>query len=117
MPKIAVVGSRSFSDFQFFTAKLEYLIQNIKEDIEFVSGGAKGCDSLIKRYCEDKGYKITEFLPEYDKFQPKVAPLKRNHQIVDYADMLIAFTTGSSGTAYTIKLAEKKGIKVRVVKV
>lgn len=117
MPKIAVIGSRSFLDFELFTAKIEYLIQDIKEEIEFVSGGAKGADSLCKRYCEENNYKIIEFLPEYDKYPPKVAPLKRNHQIVDYADMLIAFTTGSSGTAYTIKLAEKKEIPIRIIKI
>jgi len=117
MPKIAVIGSRTFDSYVYFCEKLEHLIQNIKEDIEFVSGGAKGCDSLIKRYCEENNYKITEFLPEYDKFPPKVAPLKRNHQIVDYADMLVAFTTGSNGTAYTINLAYEKQIPIRIIKI
>lgn len=47
--KIAVIGSRGFSEYEFFKEKLEYLIQNIKEDIQFVSGGAKsGGDALIK---------------------------------------------------------------------
>ena len=117
MPKIAVIGSRTFLDFNLFSAKLEHLIQNIKEDIEFTSGGAIGTDQLCKRYAEENNYKITEFLPDYKAFPPKVAPLKRNHQIVDYADMLVAFTTGSNGTAYTIKLAEKKGIPIRIIKI
>jgi len=116
MSKIAVIGSRSFLDFNFFSAKLEYLLQNT-EEIEFVSGGAIGTDRLCKRYAEENNYKITEFLPDYEKYSGKVAPLKRNHQIVEAAQMLIAFTTGSSGTAYTIKLAEKKGIPIRIIKV
>nr|DAI89445.1 MAG TPA: Protein of unknown function (DUF2493) [Caudoviricetes sp.] len=117
MVKIAVIGSRSFNAYVYFCDKLEHLIQNIKEEIEFYSGGAKGADSLIKRYCEEKGYKITEFLPEYDKYPPKVAPLKRNHQIVEAVDMLVAFTTGSSGTAYTINLAKEKQIPIRIIKI
>lgn len=115
--KIAVVGSRGFDSYSFFAEKLELIISNLEGEIEFVSGGAVGCDSLIRRYSDENGYKITEFLPNYELYPGKVAPLKRNHQIVDYADKLIAFTSGSKGTAYTIKLAEKKGIPIRVITV
>lgn len=115
MPKIAVIGSRNYIEFDAFSYRMDYLLHNIKEEIEIVSGGARGVDTMARIYAEYKGYKITEFLPEYDKFPPKVAPLKRNHQIVEYADMLVAFTTGSNGTAYTIKLAEKKGIPIRII--
>lgn len=52
--KVAVIGSRSFSDYELFCEKLEYLTQNLT-DIIFVSGGAKsGADNLIKRYCKEK---------------------------------------------------------------
>ncbi len=116
--RIAVVGSRNFSDYKFFREKLEYLIQNLdKNDIEWVSGGAIGTDSLCRRYAEENNYKITEYLPDYINYSGKIAPLKRNHEIVDNCDMLIAFTTGSNGTAYTIKLAEKQNKPIRIVKV
>jgi|SRR6478736_789895 len=117
MPKIAVIGSRIYKEFDAFSYRMDYLLYNIKEEIEIVSGGAKGVDTMARLYAEYKGYKITEFLPEYDKFPSKIAPLKRNHQIVDYADMLVAFTTGSNGTAYTINLAKEKQIPIRIIKV
>lgn len=56
------------------------------------------------------------YLPEYNKYPPKVAPIKRNQKIVDASDYLIAITTGSNGTASAIKMAEKKGIPIKIVK-
>lgn len=47
---IAIVGSRDFTDYEFFKTKVEYLLQNIKEEIIIVSGGAKGVDSLANQY-------------------------------------------------------------------
>lgn len=114
---IAVVGSRNFNDYEYFKNKLQYLISNITEDIQFVSGGAKsGADFLVKRFCREENYKLIEHLPDYEKYPPKVAPLKRNHLVVDDADMLVAYYNGvSRGTKYTLNLGEKKGIPIRIV--
>jgi len=117
--KIAVIGSRGFFNYNFFKEKLEYLIQNIKEDIVFVSGGAKsGGDALIKRYCEENNLPLIEFLPEYDKYPPKIAPIKRNQQIVDESDIMIAFWDNSSrGTKSAIEMGRKKRIIIKIVKI
>ena len=117
--KIAVIGSRNFTDYDFFKEKLEYLIQNIKEDIQFVSGGAKsGGDALIKRYCQENNLPLIEFLPEYDKYPPKIAPIKRNQQIIDESNLMIAFWDNSSrGTKSAIEMARKKGIKIKIVSI
>ena len=118
MNRVAVIGSRSISsydDYETVRAKLDFFLGKL-EGLEIVSGGAKGLDKLAEKYAEERGFKMKVFLPDYETYSGKVAPLKRNHQIVEYADMLVAFTTGSNGTAYTIKLAEKKGIPIRIVK-
>lgn len=82
---------------------------------EIVSGGAKGIDSCARRYAQEKGIKLTEFLPEYSKFG-RSAPLKRNMQIIEYADLIIAFWDEKSrGTEYVIKKCKEKGKEVRVV--
>lgn len=119
MKKIAVIGSRNYSDYEFFKKRLIYLISNIKEDITFVSGGAKsGADFLIKKYCLVEDYKLIEHLPDYERYSGRLAPLKRNSLIVDEADMMVAFWNGlSTGTAYTVKLAQKKNIPIRIVNI
>ena len=58
--------------------------------------------------------KQKEFLPGYAGYG-KSAPLKRNLQIIDYADLVIAFWDGSSrGTRYVIEHCKKRGKKVAV---
>ena len=118
MLKIAVIGSRGFSNYEFFKEKLEYLIQNIKEDIQFVSGGAKsGGDALIKRYCQENNLPLIEFLPDYNQYG-KGATHVRNSRIVEFSDCLIAFFNGSSrGTKSTINKARKKGIRIKIVEI
>lgn len=118
MKTIAVIGSRNFSEYEYFKHKLQYLISNIQEDIQYVSGGCKsGADNLLVKFCAEQNYKLIEHLPDYNKYSGKIAPLKRNELIVEDADMLVAFWNQiSKGTAYTINLAEKKGIPVRIVK-
>ena len=73
----------------------KYLPANVTE---IVSGGAKGIDTCAKEYALSNGIKLTEFLPEYNKYG-RGAPLKRNLLIIDYADEVPAFWDGrSSGT-------------------
>lgn len=115
--RVAVIGSRGFEAYVFFSYKIEYLISNLEGEIEFVSGGCKsGADALIKRYCEENNIKLTEFLPDYNKYTGKSAPIKRNDEIVQYTTHLIAFYDGlSKGTGYTIKQAQKKGILIKII--
>ena len=106
--KLAIVGSRNIGDIDIGM----YLPDGVDE---IVSGGAKGADTLARKYAEEHGIKLTEFLPKYDLFG-RSAPLKRNEEIVRYADEGIAFWDGKSrGTKYTIDAFRKLGKKVQIV--
>ncbi len=109
--KLAIIGSRSLDNFPID----KYIPEGATE---IVSGGARGIDTLAKDYAKRKGLKLTEFLPRYDLYPGKIAPLKRNEEIALYADAAVAFWDGkSSGTEYTVKLFQKLGKKVRLVTV
>jgi len=118
MNKIAVVGSRGFSDYSFFAEKLKTLISNLEGEIEFVSGGCKsGGDALIARYCKENGLKLTEYLPDWDKLG-KRAGFVRNQLIVDDCTHLIAYwNLLSKGTESSIKMAKEQNKPVKIVKV
>lgn len=107
--KIAIIGSRNL--------KVDNLAQYLPDGVtEIVSGGAKGIDSCAREYARVNGIKLTEFLPEYDKYG-RGAPLKRNLQIIDYADEVIAFWDGTSrGTKYVIENCKKQNKKITVYK-
>lgn len=100
MSKIAIIGSRGLI--------INDLEKYLPEDItEIVSGGAKGIDTCAKEYALSHGIKLTEFLPEYERYG-RAAPLKRNDKIVDYADVVLVFWDGKSrGTKYVINRCEK----------
>jgi hypothetical protein len=113
--KIIVAGSRDFNDYLLvkytilpFTSKLE--------DVEIVSGGAKGADRLGEILANDNKYKLKIFPADWDKYG-KSAGYKRNKQMAEYADALVAFWDGESkGTKMMIELAKQMNLKVKVVK-
>ena len=108
--KVAIIGSRN--------KIVEDLGKYLPEETEeIVSGGAIGIDRCARSFAKNNGIRLTEFLPDYEKYG-RVAPLKRNNLIVDYADTVIAFWDGKSkGTEYTIKLAKKQNKIVKIYKV
>ena len=108
--KVAVIDSRNLY--------VDPLEKYLPEDVtEIVSGGAKGIDTCARKYAIEHHIKLTEFLPEYYKYG-KGAPLKRNLQIIEYADVVIAFWDGQSkGTEYVIDNCKKRNIPIQVYKI
>lgn len=85
-----------------------------KDTVEIVSGGAKGVDASAREYALSHGIKLTEFLPEYEKYG-RSAPLKRNIAIIEYSDVVLAFWDGNSrGTKFVIDTCRKLGKEVIV---
>ena len=115
--KLAIVGSRTFMNYQKMRGEIAALVEHgdMAEPTEIVSGGASGADSLGREYAVEMGLEYTEFPADWDK-HGKSAGFRRNAQIVDYADRVIAFWDGiSRGTKHTIGLAEKAGKLIKVV--
>lgn len=105
--KLAIIGSRSLT----VNDLGQYLPTGVTE---IVSGGARGIDTCAAEYARAKGLKLTEFLPEYEKYG-RSAPLYRNMEIISYADCVIAFWDGySRGTTFVIDRCRKQKKKVTV---
>jgi aconitase A len=100
---VAVVGSRNFNDYD----AMKKILDNIKIDA-IVSGGAIGADSLAEQYAKEHGIKMIVHRPNWIKYG-KTAGFVRNVDIVNDADMVIAFWDGKSrGTRHTINTAKKQ---------
>ena len=105
--KLAIIGSRNV-----MVSDIGKYISNAEE---IVSGGAKGVDSCVAEYARENGLRLTEFLPQYDRYG-RAAPIVRNREIVDYSDKIIAFWDGSSkGTLSVIKYAQKMGKPCEII--
>jgi len=106
--KIAIVGSRKFTDFELmnrtvtsYCASKNILIETI------VSGGAKGADTLAEQFAKVHGLKMKVFYPNWELFGRNACSV-RNMQIVAYADIVFAFWDGvSPGTKDSITKAEQ----------
>lgn len=109
MMKVAVIGSRGLE-----VSNLgDYLP---KETTAIVSGGARGVDMSARKYAIDNHIRLIEYLPDYDKYG-RIAPLKRNIDIVRNSDLVLAFWDGnSSGTVHVIKKCRELGVPYRVFK-
>ena len=100
--KMAILGSRNLTNI----ALEKYVLDDVDE---IVSGGAVGVDSCAAEYAKFRKIKLTEFIPEYERYG-RAAPIVRNKKIVDYADKVIAFWNGKSkGTLSVIQYAQKTG--------
>ena len=108
--RIAIIGSRN--------ADRQNIAEHLPPDVtEIVSGGARGIDTQAAQYAIANGIRLTEFLPEYEKYN-RGAPLKRNEQIAQYADEALVFWDGRSrGTKHTIDLFRKLGKSVKIIMV
>ena len=106
--RVAVIGSRNIEACDLSA----HIPQNCTL---IVSGGAKGVDTLAEQYAAEHGIELLTIRPDYRRYG-RGAPLRRNNQIVDHADCVLAFWDGQSkGTKYTIDYAEKTGKKVSVI--
>lgn len=107
---VLVAGSRSITAFD--------LSPYITPDCgQIISGGAKGIDTVAELYAFTHGIESKVFKPDYARFG-KAAPLKRNEEMVELADMVLAIWDGKSrGTKHTIDYATKNGKVVKVITV
>lgn len=114
--KIAIVGNRTIDKFNFtyddFCKKIEF-VNRLEIYDTIISGGATGIDSFAKKYACECGLNYIEFLPNWKKYGRSAGP-KRNQEIVNECDKLIAFWGGDSkGTKSSINLAIKAGKLLR----
>ena len=86
--KVAVIGSRGL-----VVENLEDFLPS--ETTEIISGGAKGVDASAREYALRHELKLTEYLPEYNRYG-RAAPLKRNISMIERADLVLAFWDGKS---------------------
>lgn len=112
--KVIIAGSRTFDNYELLCQKCDRLL-SLRPEVEIVSGTAKGADLLGEQYARERGYPIKQFPADWNQYG-KSAGYKRNQQMAEYADGLIAFWDGKSkGTKHMIDLARTNNLKVKIV--
>ena len=126
MIKVIIAGSRNFYDYDIVEdTVVSYFMSRgiLKENVEIISGGARGADSLGEQLAKSYGLKLTIFPAQWDTYG-KAAGMIRNKEMADYAikdsdkAILFAFWDGKShGTKGMIDIAKRFGMETVVRKV
>ena len=108
--KIAVVGSRSFDDYN----RLKVVLDRLKPST-IISGGAHGADKLSERYASENSLKTIIHKPDWDK-HCKAAGFIRNSDIINDCDMVLAcWDKKSRGTRDSIGKGHKLGKDIYIL--
>lgn len=117
--RIAIIGSRGFNNYELLKIKLSPYLGSITK---IVSGGAEGADKLGELYAEENNIEKLIFPAEWENFEHPckikynsagkpynaMAGFKRNQNIIENCDFVIAFWDGkSSGTKDSMQKANK----------
>lgn len=109
--KTIIAGSRQISDYAMVE---DAISQCAWRPTVVISGAARGVDTLGERWAEDNGVPVERFPADWGK-HGKSAGYKRNLEMVDHAEALIAIWDGESrGTKHMIDIARRAGLKVHV---
>ena len=133
MKKVGIVGSRRYLN----KKKIREFVYKLKEkfgnEVEIVSGGCKyGADKYAKKFVLEFDMKYVEFPPfheaynqhcildrdDYGKPYAVWNYFKRNKQIAEYSDYVVAFIPKgikSNGTMDTVKHATEMNKKVIII--
>ena len=111
--KLAIVGSRSFTD----QSLLDKMLRVHSDKIEVViSGGAPGADTLAENWAKKYSIPVIVHPAEWDKYGKRAGYL-RNVKIIEDCDVCIAFWDGKSkGTWHSISLCDKLNKPCKVIR-
>jgi len=117
MINVMIAGSRTLSE-----SDVKKLITNImlqlkvcrKNNVNIITGGAKGVDIIARMKALDFGFKVTTIRPIDVK--DKFSYLLRNAEMIGMADKVFIFWDGySKGTKFVIDYCEKRGKNYEVI--
>lgn len=115
--RVIIAGGRHFNNYPMLSNYADKLLERRRaagDDIVIISGHCYGTDLLGERYARERGYRLEIFEAKWSVYGPAAGP-KRNAEMAEHADALIAMWDGQSrDTKSMIEIARAKGLAVRV---
>lgn len=114
--RLIIAGGRDFNDYAYLRSCCLPIVDNLasQHEVIIMSGHAKGADLLGEQFANEYGLKL-EVYPADRKAHWRSAGFRRNEQMGDIADGLIAFWDGMShGTQHMIEYAKNKGVDIHL---
>ena len=112
--KLIIAGSPTFTDYQRLCQVLALDRHRITQ---VLTGGARGAERLGYRWAWKHTIRHQLFRAEWERFG-KSAGVRRNHEMAQAGDMLVAFHVNNSpGTAHMVQCMRQRGKPVVVIRV
>lgn len=114
--KTIIAGSRTIEDYNLLLEAIKDSDFNITQ---IISGNCRGIDLMGERYARENNIPLRVISANWDQWG-KIAGWKRNEQMAEVADALIAIWLinekgeGSKGTRNMISIAKRNGLKIYV---
>lgn len=112
MFRLIIAGGRDFNDYETLKNYVDFKLSRTEDEIQIISGGARGADTLGERYAAERGFSLRRFPADWERYG-KSAGVRRNKEMAQNADALIAYWDGfSRGTKNMIDEATEAGLIV-----
>lgn len=117
--KVIIAGGRDFTNTQYVRDTMDQLYYDELAGYfygidEVVSGGARGADREGEQWALNASLPVKEFPANWDFYGAGAGP-RRNEEMAEYADVLVAFWDGKSkGTGDMIRRAIAHGLEVHI---
>jgi hypothetical protein len=109
--KVAIVGSRHFPQIE----RVVRFVEQLPSGAIVVTGGASGVDAAAGQAARDRALGLIKLPPRFEETTDPGASVRRNQELIDSADVLVAFWDGQSqGTRRTVERALESGREVHV---
>lgn len=114
---LAIIGSRSFTDYSFAEKTiLDIIRKNNIVVCKIISGGASGSDKIAEMFAEKYNIPIEIIKPDWTN--GKRSGVIRNTEIINKSNYIIAFWDGKSkGTLDSINKTKKLNKKISIIDV
>ena len=113
--RITIGGCRDFNDYEIFKEFVKEYIEGLNDkEIVILSGHCTGTDLMAERYAWENGYETELYPAQWDKYGRAAGP-KRNKEMIDKSDCVLAFWDGKSrGTGNHIETAKRLSKHVEI---
>jgi len=117
--KILIAGSRSIKGYSLFIQTVNNALATYCSSVldieEIISGGGKGVNTMITKFCGENNIKNIIVLPQWEQYG-KSAESIRNMKMIDMLnteDIIVIIWDGiSKGTQHILDLVKKKKLNV-----
>lgn len=104
-----MAGGRDFEDYGRLSAAVaEALGDHPLDQVEIVSGAARGADRLGERWARENGVALRQFPADWNQ-HGKSAGYRRNEEMAGYADAVLVMP-GGRGTDHMARIAAERGL-------